>query len=144
MSSASAGHLTRTNLAIVGVRKVRYGAVTNAKMALASVSEDRVQDAAITQAKIADGAIVSSKFGTLTSLDVQGQITANSIVLGGSGGSLTTFQLAKVVFNQIHCDGDYEFTDTYRRICDNSVTFPFEEKVVAVQGTRRLIYKSQT
>ena len=123
---------------------IRDSAITNVKLSLSSVSENRIMDGACTQSKIADGAIVSSKFGTLTSLDVQGQITANSIVLGGSGGSLTSFQLAKVVFSQIHCDGSYEFTDSYRRICDNQVIFPFEEKVVAVQGTGRLIYKSTT
>ena len=75
----------------------------------------------------------------LTSLNVAGGIQCSDIQIGGTGGTGSSYALAKLVYNHIHLTADYDFSSSYRRICDNEITFPYEEKVIAVNpGRRRL------
>ena len=124
---------------------IRSGAVTADKIALSSIdAETKVIDGSITNAKLKDGSITSNKFGTLTSLDVSGTVSANAIVLGGSASGSGTYALCKQVFNHIDVVEKYNFTNSFKRIMDNEVIFPYESQTIAVSAIARLIFQSET
>lgn len=124
---------------------IRDDAITNDKLAPSSVDTANIINGAIDNTKLADGSITSNKFSTLTELNVAGDITANSLTLGGSSSTgNNTYALCKMIFNHIDLAQKYTFTSSFKRICNNIVQFDFEEAVIAVDATARLMFQSET
>ena len=123
---------------------MRDGCCTKEKIALAAIEEPKMASASVSNRVLQDGSITSNKLGTLTSLDVAGGISCSDLTVGGSGGSGSSFALCKMVFNHIDIGSDYAFTGSFRRIMDNNVFFSHDDKVVAINATARLVYKSST
>ena len=150
-SKIAAGNITTAKLdstanqEAVDTSVMRDDCVTNDKLAPSSVATENMINSAITNEKLADGAITSNKFGTLTELNVAGPISAQSIQLGGSSSAgNNSYALCKMIFNHIDLHQKYTFTGDFRRICNNLVQFDYEEAVIAVNATARLIYASET
>lgn len=124
---------------------IRDDAITNDKLAPSSVDTENIINGSVDNTKLADGAITSNKFGTLTELAVQGPISAQSIQLGGSSSTgNNSYALCKMIFNHIDLNQKYTFTNSFKRICNNLVQFDYEEAVIAVNATARLIFQSET
>jgi hypothetical protein len=49
-----------------------------------------------------------------------------------------------MIFNHIDLAQKYTFTSSFKRICNNIVQFDFEEAVIAVDATARLMFQSET
>ena len=109
-------------------------AISNRVMATDACDNRTIVDAAVTNSKLADNSVDSRVINTLTSLQVAGEIQAGSIVLGtNSGGSGTTFALAKVIHNNINFTGNWNIPfGSWGQVGDNKVEFSFADKVTSV------------
>jgi hypothetical protein len=80
-------NVTETKLAQFAVveDKIKANAVTETKIKNGAVKTDKIADDAVTALKLANSSVTTSKIGTLTSLNVNGIITATSFLASGSG-----------------------------------------------------------
>ena len=72
--------------ASVTTAKINDANVTTTKIADANVTTAKIADASVTTVKIADASVTTDKIGSLTSLTVDGPITATSFITDGDGG----------------------------------------------------------
>lgn len=82
--------------AAVTTDKVAADSISSAKLKSNSVTTDKITDASVTELKLANNSVTTSKIGTLSSLTVNGTISATSFLAsGGSGDSSDGFSLPK-------------------------------------------------
>lgn len=143
----------------VSERALAANAVSAAKMKADSVATASVQNLAITEGKLANASVSTSKIGTLTSLTVNGLITATGFLASGSGSEADGgFALPKCKSLSIDFNSDQTITgdSTYYTVGGSNagagVSFTYDDNITMSlafsafrlfhQGTNQTVFKA--
>ena len=160
-SKVAANNILETHHVSGGVstRALATGAVSAVKMKADSVATASVQNLAITEGKLANASVSTSKIGTLSSLTVNGLITATGFLASGSGSEADGgFALPKCKSLSIDFNSDQALTgdSTYYTVGGSNasagVTFTYDDNITMSlafsafrlyhQGTNNTVFKA--
>ena len=160
-SKVAANNILETHHVSGGVstRALATGAVSAVKMKADSVATASVQNLAITEGKLANSSVTTSKIGTLSSLTVNGLITATGFLASGSGSEADGgFALPKCKSLSIDFNSDQTITgdSTYYTVGGSNasagVNFTYDDNITMSlafsafrlyhQGTNNTVFKA--
>ena len=120
----------------VSTRALADSSISAAKMRADSVTTTAVADSSITETKLASNSVTTSKIGTLSSLNVNGLVTATGFLASGSGTeSDGGFALPKAKSVSIDFDtdqtitGDGNFVTVGGAVSEAGVNFTYDDNI---------------
>ena len=159
-SKVAANNILETHHVAGGVstRALAAASVSAAKMKADSVATASVQNLAITEGKLANSSVTTSKIGTLSSLTVNGLVTATGFLASGSGSEADGgFALPKSKSLSIDFNSDQTITgdSTYVTVGGSNaaagVVFSYDDNItmslafcafrIYHQGTNNTVFK---